>query len=265
LEEIDPKIPAEEMIYRLCFRREGLLFSEFDRIFSDLFSRRAPSYKKIVMRLADGDADLSQICQALQVEKGGLMSEYLTDLEETQYIQRYNGWNLKDGKRLKTSRYRLKDNYLRFYLKYIEPHADAIVRGRLKKVPAWDAILGLQFENLVVNHCKQLYSLLKIPLDQIIRDGPYRQRQTKLHRGCQIDYLLQLQYNSLYLCEIKYSSKPIGIEIVEEVQEKMHRLSHPKVCFSIRPVLIHVNGVSDALLENSFFTHIIDFSQFLVR
>lgn len=263
LEEIDPKISADEIIYRLCFRREGLLFSEFDRIFSDLFSRKAATYKKIVTRLADGSADLTQICHALGVEKGGQISKYLTDLEETQYISRHYAWNLKNGNQLKKNTYRLRDNYLRFYLKYIDKNSDAILKNRLKKLPSWDSILGLQFENLVINNSKQLYSILDIPTEQIINDGPYLQNQTQLHRGCQIDYLVQLKHNSLYVCEIKYSSKPIGPQVIQEVQEKINRLYHPKMKFSIRPVLIHVNGVTEAVYEADFFTQIIDFTQFL--
>ena len=37
LEEVNPKLSAEENINRLCFQPEGLLFREFDQIFSDLF------------------------------------------------------------------------------------------------------------------------------------------------------------------------------------------------------------------------------------
>lgn len=263
LEEIDPKVPADEAIHQMCFRREGLLFHEFERIFSDLFSRRAMTYKKIVIRLASGSADLMQICEAIGMEKGGLISEYLSDLEETQYIQRYRTWSLRDGKSSKLSLYRLKDNYIRFYLKYIEPNADAIEKRTLRKMPAWDAIMGLQFENLVLSNFHKLYSLLNIPYNEILNDGPYFQRQTKTQRGCQIDYLVHLKYNSLYICEIKYCIKPIGIEIIEEVKEKMNRLNLPKTPFSLRPVLIHVNGVSESVQESAFFTHIINFSQLL--
>lgn len=33
--------------------------------------------------------------------------------------------------------------------------------------------------------------------------------------------------------------------------------------FSIRPILIHVNGVTDAVIESEYFSDIIDFGQFL--
>ena len=263
LEEISPKVPADEMIRRLCFREEALLFLEFDRIFSDLFSRRSPAYKKIVSRLAEGSADLNQIAKAVGMKKGGVISEYLADLEETQYIERYSSWNLASGKTLTRSLYRLKDNYLRFYLKYIEPHQEAVKKGTLKKVPAWDSIMGLQFENLVLNNRLLLHPLLELSPEEIINCGPYFQKPTKAVPGCQIDYLVQLEHNCLYLCEIKYSSKPIGIEIFDEVRKKIEALRTPSTIFSRRAVLIHVNGVTEAVRKSSFFTHIIDFSQFL--
>jgi uncharacterized protein len=123
--------------------------------------------------------------------------------------------------------------------------------------------MGLQFENLVINNFKSLFFLLNIPYEEIVFAGPFFQKQRKKERGTQIDYLVQLKYNCLYLCEIKYSKKPIGKEIIDEVQKKMERLKLPKVPFSLRPVLIHVNGVSDEVQRSSFFTHIIDFSRFL--
>ncbi len=86
LEEIDPDLSAEENIYNLAFRKGGLLVEEFDRIFSDLFSTRFLRYKQIVERLADGSATLEQICTAINLEKGGIISNYLEDLIETGYI-----------------------------------------------------------------------------------------------------------------------------------------------------------------------------------
>jgi hypothetical protein len=50
--------------------------------------------------------------------------------------------------------------------------------------------------------------------------------------------------------------------VVHEVREKMARLVRPKH-FSLRPVLIHVNGVSDEVVESDFFATIINFGDFL--
>jgi uncharacterized protein len=50
--------------------------------------------------------------------------------------------------------------------------------------------------------------------------------------------------------------------VIAEVQEQIAALDRPKWS-SCRPVLIHVNGVMDSVLERDFFAQIIDFSQFL--
>ncbi len=61
LEEINPKETAEENIKQLCFTEGGLLVKEFDRIFSNLFLRKSPFYKKIVNVLASGPKQISEI------------------------------------------------------------------------------------------------------------------------------------------------------------------------------------------------------------
>src|SRR5262249_21121918 len=122
LEEILPNQSAETNIQRLCFQREGFLFTGFERIFSDLFSTCMATYKKIVKRLAEGACELKDIYKALGVEKGGVVSSYLNDLVTAGFVSHDFTWHLHTGMDSKLSHYRLKDNYLRFYLKYIEPN-----------------------------------------------------------------------------------------------------------------------------------------------
>jgi hypothetical protein len=262
LESINPKISAEENIRRLCFRKEGLLFLEFERIFSDVFGKKAPLYKKIVACLANGPKDQASILDALGLEKSGIYSEYLDELVKTGYISRDYTWSLKAGKFSKLSLYRLCDNYLRFYLRYIEPNQANILQNRDLLPTGWTTIMGLQFENLVLNNRKTIQRLLSIPQEEIKIDNPYFQRATSSKVGVQIDYLIQTRFNTLYLCEIKFHKEPIGMEIITEMQAKLKAFSLPRG-FSLRMVLIHVNGVKEEVVEQEFFSHIIDFSQLL--
>ncbi|MBS0615459.1 MAG: AAA family ATPase [Verrucomicrobia bacterium] len=262
LEEIDPDSSAEDNIYNLAFRKGGLLVEEFDRIFSDLFSKRFQKYKQIVELLAEQDATSEQIRRKVRLEPGGTISKYLEDLVETGYISRDNTWKIKNGAESNLCKFRLKDNYLRFYLKYIEPRRGLIEKNRVVALPAWTSIMGLQFENLVLHNFHKIYSLLGIDPKEVIYDNPYFQRSNNTQAGCQIDYLIQTKFNTLYLCEVKFSKDPIGSAVIKEVEQKIERLLKPKN-FSIRPVLIHVNGVTDSVAESEFFAKIIDFSSFL--
>lgn len=262
LEELDPTLSAEENIYQMGFRKGGILFEEFDRIFSDLFSKRSHSYELIVKCLSGGPADLNSICDATGLQKGGTVSEYLEDLVETGYIARDYTWSLKSGKESKLSHFRLSDNYLRFYLKYILPRKAQIERNRIQSLPSWEGIMGLQFENLVLNNVDALHHVLNLDPSKITYDNPYFQRATKERAGCQVDYLIQTKYNRLILCEVKFSKDKIGPAVIQEVQEKITRIHSGKRC-SFSPVLIHVNGVHDSVVESDFFSHIVDFGQLL--
>jgi len=267
LEEINPKLPAEDNIKHLCFTPGGFLVEEFNKIFSDLFLRNSDIYKKIVVCLADGMKTMTDIAAAIDFSKSGRLSEYLNELELSGFIHRDYFWSLKTLQQSSICMYRLKDNYLRFYLKYIVPNMSKIQKNdyafkSLSALPNWNTILGLQFENLVLHNRKQIQGHLGLDSNEVLCDNPYIQRATTQHKGCQIDYMIQARFNTVYICEIKFSDSPIGTGVIDQIEEKINRLKTPKH-MSFRPVLIHVNGVTKDLEHSQYFYKIIDFSKLL--
>jgi uncharacterized protein len=267
LEMIDPKLSAEENIKEMCFLSDSLLVNEFERIFSDVFGMRSRIYREIITFLAQGIADQKKIFNHFQKEKTGAFSEYLDDLVLAGFLSRDYTWNIKTTKMSKLSHYRLKDNYTRFYLNCILTHKANIEKNAfefqsLGALKGWDQIIALQFENLIINNQKKIIKILNIPPEEIVFYNPYFQRRTSAHKGCQIDLLIQTKFKNLYICEIKFWKNQIGLSIIEEVQEKIDRLQIPKN-FSYRPVLIHVNGVLEEVVNSGYFSSIIDFSELL--
>lgn len=268
LEEIQPQLNAEKNISHLCFKNGGLLVNEFRQIFSDLFGRRNEKYKQIVRLLVQGGLEYGEICEKLSMGKSGHMSEYLDDLVLSGFLSKDRTWNTKTGIASPLLfKYRLKDNYLRFYLKYIENKIPEIERNvyQLKSLgllPGWSSIMGLQFENLVLNNRHYIHKALKLSPDDIIAENPYFQRKTTRQSACQIDYMIQTRTNVLFICEIKFSRDIIRNNIIDEMKDKIEQLSVPKG-MSCCPVLIHVNGVSDSVIDSNYFTEIIDFSKTL--
>ena len=161
LEEIDPGATASENLARLCFSPKGLLREDFDEMFSDVIIRQ-PMFTAAVMRsLVDGAHSVTEIAKSLGLEKGGRISEALSQLEEAGIVASDSGKTPESGKDARMVKYRLRDNYSRFYLRYIEPEKTAIDKGTfalgsLDSLDGWDSVMGLAFENLVVNNVRAL-------------------------------------------------------------------------------------------------------------
>lgn len=263
LEELRSDLTAEANIERLCFDSEGLLFQEFEQIFHDLFENRGPFYKQLVQALVDHHFSMSELSKATGRAKGGDLSAALAELSESGFLTRDFSWSFDKKTKSKIGRYRLSDNYLRFYLKYIRPHYNQIESGILKKLPlGWHSIMGLQFENLVVNNGLTLQKILGIHQEEVLFAAPYLQTQSARRQGCQIDYLIQTRFNTIYICEIKFSQTRLTMNVITEIKAKMTALKLPRG-FSCRPVLVHVNGVSPKIVDSGFFSNIVDFSDLL--
>jgi len=266
LEEIIPGESAEKNISSLCFTPSGLLFREYDQIFSDLFLKRAPTFDKIIKILSDGSKNLTEICKDLEMDKSNVC-DYLHELVVSGYVSEDITWNIKNKKSSNLKKFRLKDNYIRFYLNFIFPNKSRIENGiffdnSLSNLSGWEIILGYQFENLVINNLVKLYELIGIDIHQVEQAGPFFQKKTAKNSGCQIDLLIQTKFGTLYVCEMKFYMSEVKKQVVQDVETKITRLVCPKG-YSIRPILIHVNGVTQGVKESGFFDKIIDFNDLL--
>ena len=80
----------------------------------------------------------------------------------------------------------------------------------LTNLPGWDGVMGLQFENLVTHNRKILWEMMGLPPEEIVMDGPFFQNASARQAGCQIDYMVQTRFNTLYICEVKFAKNPVA-------------------------------------------------------
>lgn len=192
LEEVDPGLNAEENIRRMCFLPSGELYKDFDAIFNSLFGSGA------------------DIISNFETEKNGRVAKHLRELKDGGFITDDPRLNPETGEQARVGKYRLRDNYTRFYLKYIEPKKVQIETGTfrfsfLAALPEWNGIMRLQFENLVVNNAMDLLPYLHIGGATVESAAPYHNAcKTGPNRrgGCQIDLLIQTP-RTAYVVEIK--------------------------------------------------------------
>ncbi len=267
LEEINSKETPENNIKRLCFNPNQFLYLEFDLIFSDIFGKRSEFYKKIMLALHGSRLTPLELANKVKLPLNGDFMEYLDNLRMGGFIERDYSWSFKDGEELKLSQLRISDNYSRFYLHYIHPRKSKIEKFPMKHGDSldflnWHSLIGLQFENLILNNLSAIADLLNIPRGEIIQAGPFFQSATKAKKGVQIDLLFQTKFKTLYLCEVKAQQK-ITASIIDDIQNKIKSLKRPRN-MSIRPCLIYSGELSSSIEESDFFYKIISFEKLLV-
>ncbi len=253
LTEIRYGASFDEEIQRLCFTAEGFLFNEYEKIFRDIFERKTVSYKKVVNKLAEKKMSANEVAKELGQTLNSDISESLKILRSSGFLARDYNYNA-DGTKSKLSVYRLKDNYLRFYIKKIEPIKNKIEMGDdfanwLTIREQMPSIIGMQFQNLVLNHLSEIIKGLEIPFSIIKSASPYFQKKTTKNKGaCQIDLLIQCNNDVWYVCEIKFK-KIIDSKVKTEVERKLSIISKPK-SVKLRSALIYFGQATPEILAS---------------
>ena len=265
LEELDPSLSANENIRKMCFIPKAMLRDDFSKIFNSIFGDNAMYKKRILEVLASSPLTLSEIAAAIGIERGGVISSHLDELAIAGFIAEDAGLNPSTGKAAKSVRYRISDNYTRFYLRYIQPNERAIDMGvfrfsGLAALPGWETILGLQFENLVANNLTSLLPKLGMNRTMLKSAAPWRQMPTARKKGCQIDLLLQCD-RCIYIVEIK-RRREIGREVADEVAAKVKALAMPRD-ISVKTALVYDGHLAPAVEAEGYFDAVIPISELL--
>ena len=265
LSEIQPQLPADENIRRMCFHPNGYLFGDFERIFQDVFGRNAGTRRALLEALAEGPKSLGEAAVAASMEPGGHVTDALAELSVAGFVSADRGLTPGTSTAVREVRYRISDNYVRFYLKFIAPRAEAIRKGvyrlsSMDHLPGWRSILGVQFESLVLNNLPAVLPRLGIGNALVLSAAPYARKATKRGEGTQIDLLVQTR-TAVHVVEIKRrASIPASVE--DDVREKVKRLKLPRR-LSVRTALVYDGDLAPALEENGYFDALLPFSSLL--
>jgi len=267
LEEIRPALSVDENIRRMAFMRQGLLFREFDDTFNAVFGSTVVNRRRLLEALVERHLTATEIAAMDGRKANGTLIRALRELCLAGFVERESGLNLRTGKAQKIDRYRIKDNYIRFYLRFVAPQADAIAKGAfafssLEQLGGWGPTLGRQFENLVLNHVTELLPLLGLDRSLVLSAAPYVQNATTRGKGCEIDLLIQTR-RSVFVVEIKRRTE-ISASVMDEVAEKVGRLDLPRG-LSVRTALVYEGYLSPQVEAERYFDFLVPAERLLFR
>jgi AAA+ ATPase superfamily predicted ATPase len=266
IEEISPRLSFYDNTNKQFFSKNGFLFKDYKEIFNDIFLKKSDSYRQLIETLIDESNSLSEIAVALKIKKGGLISKNLQDLITSGFVDEDYVYS-PGAKKRKTSYYRVKDNYLRFYLKYVWPHKSEIEKGtytiiNFESLRGLESILGLQFENLILNNSSLLLKSMNIDPSRVKSISPYSQKKTVRNKGaCQIDLLIELEAYEVIICEIKLRAK-ISSNIITQIDQKRKLLEYPRH-YSKRTALVYMGDLINLDLFEKKLDYVVSIEELL--
>lgn len=259
LREVNPNKSFDQNINNMFFTKNGIFVNDYTRIFYGQF-REHKIYEKIVRFIKDSPKTLKEISEKLNIPSSGGVKSYLDNLEKALFVTSFIPYD-KINSKLK--KYKLTDEYLRFYFKYVEPHLKLISTNHKRDLfnqlvkPVWNGWLGLAFENYCLKNALFLSELMGFD-DRVENFGPYFHRQDEKF---QIDLLYLRTDKVITLCEIKYSQQPVPVSVINEVERKCKLISVPHG-YTLEKALISRFGPEKSLQELGYFHHTIQVGDF---
>lgn len=229
LSNVEKGLSAAQLIEKIAFNEKSILFNEFDNLFSSLFDQ-ADICVQIIQEIGKhqygvGKRELLKKLGKAFMGSGGLKK--LEELEEAGFIMSFTPlYHKRQG-----IYYRLIDEYVLFYLRWLAPIRQSLQKKSLEKdnwqsmqqTPAWYSWLGYAFESVCYKHISAIMKALSIPPGAVASAWRYVPRKGKAGQGAQIDLLFDRSDDTITICEIKYTEEPFTLtkEYVAALQRKL--------------------------------------------
>lgn len=246
---VDAEYSLVQNIDRMFFNGNAKLEDEFDLLFGSLFSE-PEQYKAIVRLLAKrhGGFTRSEIAEKVGLSDGGGLTEQLKSLEASNFIMRY----VPFGERKRTVRYRLCDNFCRFWLNFKEgernPDQDFWLHNC--NSPSLNAWRGFAFEELCMNHIVQIKNALGIS-GVTTSVSSYVVKGDDSKEGSQVDMIIDRADNVVNLCEMKFYNEEFRIS--KEYNAKLvHRINMISESLPKRKVVRMTLVTTEGLARNEY-------------
>lgn len=216
LKAIENGLSIAQNINQLCFTQNGLLYGEFNRLYSSLFNN-SEVYIEIIRAISQQSQGVEQGTLESQLKlstSGGTLTKRLNELEAAGFIISFVPY----GREKKGVYYRIIDEYTLFYLRWIEPVTNRIKLATSQmtywqskcQTAAWKSWVGYAFEAFCYKHIDRIVKAMKIHSGFEIGTWRYTPK-AKNEKGVQIDLLLDRDDGVINLIEIKHSQHPFRI------------------------------------------------------
>ena len=219
--KIDDSKSIKENIISLIIE-DGAVFEDEITFFLSQEVRSIATYGKVMNAIAAGATRLNEIATKSGIGNTGTTSKYLDLLMTLGIVEREYCFGEKTNSR-KTI-YQIKDQLFNFHYQFIEKNQtrkaimtaenfyNTLIEDHL------DQFVSFEFEKVCRDFLKRKY---QATIEEI---GRYWYNESKSKKNIEIDIVMK-ESGSLYAFECKWTNSPLGVKVLNELEEKTKHLS----------------------------------------
>ena len=208
------------------------------------------SYFSIIKTIASGKEKQSEIASALNVAQTNL-PKYLKTLIDLDILEREVPATEDKPEKSKMGLYKIKDNYIRFWFRFIYPYRSYI------EMDNTDFVMQKIKSGFVANHAAYVYEDIcrREYMPDLVANGIWSFTPTRIGRwwdrsDTEID-IVAIDENSdnVIFGECKFTNEPMDVDVYYHLLEKIERVEWKKKTRKNHFVFFSYNGYTDKLRQ----------------
>ena len=230
------------------FAKGEVLYQEVEFLLAEEL-RQPRIYFAILRALALGKRKLAEILNETGLERH-VLTKYLAVLRELDLVERETPVTDRYPEKSKRGIYRITDPYFNFWFRFVFLNRSLLEQSNLEPVieatrRKWNLYMGPVYEEIA----RQLFA-------SWAASGQRPFRITRLGRWWAPDHEIDLvaldeASNKLFCAEVKWTERPVGINILEQLKSKAEVLSSQISATEVQLGLFSKSGFTEKLLERS--------------
>lgn len=240
---------AYSSIYKNIISKQSFLYDEPNFLLQKEVSEIG-SYFSIIKAIAAGNQKLSKIAGVLEMKQTGI-TKYLKTLIDLDIIEREVPITEENPEKSKKGLYKIKDNFILFWFKFIYPNISFIESDNV------DIVMNKIKDNFIDNHVSYVYEDICIEkMWELNADGVFNFNFIKAGRWWNNDKEIDIialddTGKNIIFGECKFWENKVGINVLAALEEKSKYVEWNKNNRKEQFILFSINGFTDDLIKLS--------------
>ncbi|MDP3297234.1 MAG: ATP-binding protein [Thermodesulfovibrionia bacterium] len=242
--QFDPSADLWTNIRKKILMPDAYLFSEPEFILKEEL-REPRNYFSILRAISMGKTRVSEIINETGFEKN-VVGKYLSVLTDLRIVKREVPVTEKAYEKSKKGIYMLDDNYFRFWFKYVFPNKsfveeediDYVIRNKIR--PELDIFVSQTYEDVCRSYVRKGF----------LKGMKFNRVGRWWIKDAEIDVIgINEDDNAILFGEVKWSEKPVGVNILNELKAKAEKVQWGNSKTSKHFVLFSRKGFTNDMLK----------------